>query len=98
MEISKAMSFICMSDCSVQRRYQSGRSGPSIGLPTNVVNDLCGAGVDLAKKIDTITRVQLNSARSRHKGVVFISESTNTSGTLITEQIAGIVIVDPKYS
>ena len=31
-------------DCSVQRRYQKVvEVAPSIGLPTNIVNDLCGA-------------------------------------------------------
>ena len=38
-------------DCSVQRRYQKWSSGSIYWFASNVVNDLCGAGVDLAKKI-----------------------------------------------
>ena len=39
-------------DCSVQRRYQKVvEVAPSIGLPDEVVDSLCGAGVELANKI-----------------------------------------------
>ncbi|MEC7395168.1 MAG: biotin carboxylase N-terminal domain-containing protein, partial [Verrucomicrobiota bacterium] len=39
-------------DCSVQRRYQKVvEVAPSIGLPDEVVNSLCGAGVELANMI-----------------------------------------------
>ena len=53
-------------DCSVQRRYQKVvEVAPSIGLPSNVVNDLCGAGVDLAKKIGYDNAGTVGPARSR---------------------------------
>ena len=39
-------------DCSVQRRYQKVvEVAPSIGIPMEVVSDLCQAGVELARKI-----------------------------------------------
>ena len=39
-------------DCSVQRRYQKVvEVAPSIGLPQKVVDELCQAGVELARKI-----------------------------------------------
>ena len=83
-------------DCSVQRRYQKVvEVAPSIGLPSNVVNDLCGAGVDLAKKIgyDNAGTVEfLLDQDTKEWFFIEMNPRIQVEHT-VTEQITGIDIV-----
>ena len=83
-------------DCSVQRRYQKVvEVAPSIGLPDSVVNDLCEAGVELAKKIgyDNAGTVEfLLDQDTKDWFFIEMNPRIQVEHT-VTEQITGIDIV-----
>jgi pyruvate carboxylase len=83
-------------DCSVQRRYQKVvEVAPSIGLPENVVQELCQAGVELAKKIgyDNAGTVEfLLDQDTKEWFFIEMNPRIQVEHT-VTEQITGIDIV-----
>lgn len=83
-------------DCSVQRRYQKVvEVAPSIGLPQNVIDDLCQAGVELARKIgyDNAGTVEfLLDQDTKEWFFIEMNPRIQVEHT-VTEQITGIDIV-----
>ncbi len=83
-------------DCSVQRRYQKViEVAPSIGLPQQVVDDLCHAGVELARNIgyDNAGTVEfLLDQDSKEWFFIEMNPRIQVEHT-VTEQITGIDIV-----
>ena len=83
-------------DCSVQRRYQKVvEVAPSIGLPAEVVNDLCNAGVELAREIcyDNAGTVEfLLDQDTKEWFFIEMNPRIQVEHT-VTEQITGIDIV-----
>ena len=83
-------------DCSVQRRYQKViEVAPSIGLPQEVVDDLCHAGVELARNIgyDNAGTVEfLLDQDSKEWFFIEMNPRIQVEHT-VTEQITGIDIV-----
>ena len=83
-------------DCSVQRRYQKVvEVAPSIGLPAEVVSDLCEAGVELARKIgyDNAGTVEfLLDQDTKEWFFIEMNPRIQVEHT-VTEQITGIDIV-----
>ena len=83
-------------DCSVQRRYQKVvEVAPSIGLPQKVVDELCQAGVELARKIgyDNAGTVEfLLDQDTKEWFFIEMNPRIQVEHT-VTEQITGIDIV-----
>ncbi|MAH26323.1 MAG: pyruvate carboxylase [Opitutae bacterium] len=83
-------------DCSVQRRYQKVvEVAPSIGLPQKVVDDLCHAGVELARNIgyDNAGTVEfLLDQDTKEWFFIEMNPRIQVEHT-VTEQITGIDIV-----
>ena len=83
-------------DCSVQRRYQKVvEVAPSIGLPQQVIDDLCQAGVELARKVgyDNAGTVEfLLDQDSKEWFFIEMNPRIQVEHT-VTEQITGIDIV-----
>ena len=83
-------------DCSVQRRYQKVvEVAPSIGLPEEVVDELCQAGVQLARKIgyDNAGTVEfLLDQDTKEWFFIEMNPRIQVEHT-VTEQITGIDIV-----
>ena len=83
-------------DCSVQRRYQKVvEVAPSIGLPQQVIDDLCNAGVELARKIgyDNAGTVEfLLDQDTKEWFFIEMNPRIQVEHT-VTEQITGIDIV-----
>jgi pyruvate carboxylase len=83
-------------DCSVQRRYQKVvEVAPSIGLPQKVVDDLCHAGVELARNIgyDNAGTVEfLLDQETKEWFFIEMNPRIQVEHT-VTEQITGIDIV-----
>ena len=83
-------------DCSVQRRYQKVvEVAPSIGLPQKVVDELCKAGVELARKIayDNAGTVEfLLDQDTKEWFFIEMNPRIQVEHT-VTEQITGIDIV-----
>ena len=83
-------------DCSVQRRYQKVvEVAPSIGLPDEVVNSLCGAGVELANKIgyDNAGTVEFLLDQDTNEWFFIEMNPRIQVEHTVTEQITGIDIV-----
>ncbi|HAY74751.1 MAG TPA: pyruvate carboxylase [Opitutae bacterium] len=83
-------------DCSVQRRYQKVvEVAPSIGLPEEVVNSLCGAGVELANKIgyDNAGTVEFLLDQDTNEWFFIEMNPRIQVEHTVTEQITGIDIV-----
>ncbi|MEC8790565.1 MAG: pyruvate carboxylase [Verrucomicrobiota bacterium] len=83
-------------DCSVQRRYQKVvEVAPSIGLPDEVVNSLCGAGVELANKIgyDNAGTVEFLLDQDTYEWFFIEMNPRIQVEHTVTEQITGIDIV-----
>ena len=83
-------------DCSVQRRYQKVvEVAPSIGLPQKVVDELCQAGVELAREIgyDNAGTVEfLLDQDTKEWFFIEMNPRIQVEHT-VTEQITGIDIV-----
>ena len=83
-------------DCSVQRRYQKVvEVAPSIGLPQKLVDDLCHAGVELARNIgyDNAGTVEfLLDQDTKEWFFIEMNPRIQVEHT-VTEQITGIDIV-----
>ena len=83
-------------DCSVQRRYQKVvEVAPSIGLPDEVVDSLCGAGVELANKIgyDNAGTVEFLLDQDTNEWFFIEMNPRIQVEHTVTEQITGIDIV-----
>ncbi|MEC9123417.1 MAG: pyruvate carboxylase, partial [Verrucomicrobiota bacterium] len=83
-------------DCSVQRRYQKViEVAPSIGLPDEVVDDLCQAGVELARKIgyDNAGTVEFLLDQDTNEWFFIEMNPRIQVEHTVTEQITGIDIV-----
>ena len=83
-------------DCSVQRRYQKVvEVAPSIGLDSKVVNELCQAGVNLAKKVDYNNAGTVEFLLDQDTQEWFFIEMNPRIQVehTVTEQITGIDIV-----
>ena len=83
-------------DCSVQRRYQKVvEVAPSIGLPDDVVDSLCGAGVELANKIgyDNAGTVEFLLDQDTNEWFFIEMNPRIQVEHTVTEQITGIDIV-----
>lgn len=83
-------------DCSVQRRYQKVvEVAPSIGLPDEVVESLCGAGVELANKIgyDNAGTVEFLLDQDTNEWFFIEMNPRIQVEHTVTEQITGIDIV-----
>ena len=83
-------------DCSVQRRYQKVvEVAPSIGLPDEVVDSLCGAGVELANKIgyDNAGTVEFLLDQDTNEWFFIEMNQRIQVEHTVTEQITGIDIV-----
>ena len=83
-------------DCSVQRRYQKVvEVAPSIGLPDNVVKELCDAGVQLAEKIgyDNAGTVEFLLDQDTNEWFFIEMNPRIQVEHTVTEQITGIDIV-----
>ena len=83
-------------DCSVQRRYQKVvEVAPSIGLPDNVVKELCDAGVQLAEKIgyDNAGTVEFLLDQDSNEWFFIEMNPRIQVEHTVTEQITGIDIV-----
>lgn len=83
-------------DCSVQRRYQKVvEVAPSIGLPKEVVKELCDAGVKLAEKIgyDNAGTVEFLLDQDTNEWFFIEMNPRIQVEHTVTEQITGIDIV-----
>ena len=83
-------------DCSVQRRYQKVvEVAPSIGLPEEVVNELCEAGVKLAKEVgyDNAGTVEFLLDQDTNEWFFIEMNPRIQVEHTVTEQITGIDIV-----
>jgi pyruvate carboxylase len=83
-------------DCSVQRRYQKVvEVAPSIGLPDETVDELCGAAVRLAKGIGYDNAGTVEFLLDMDTGEWFFIEMNPRIQVehTVTEQITGIDIV-----
>ena len=83
-------------DCSVQRRYQKVvEVAPSIGLPEEVVKELCDAGVKLAEKIgyDNAGTVEFLLDQDTNEWFFIEMNPRIQVEHTVTEQITGIDIV-----
>jgi pyruvate carboxylase len=83
-------------DCSVQRRYQKVvEVAPSIGLPMEVVSELCEAGVELARKIgyDNAGTVEFLLDQDTNEWFFIEMNPRIQVEHTVTEQITGIDIV-----
>ena len=83
-------------DCSVQRRYQKVvEVAPSIGLPDEVVDSLCAAGVELANKIgyDNAGTVEFLLDQDTNEWFFIEMNPRIQVEHTVTEQITGIDIV-----
>ncbi|MEK9634995.1 MAG: pyruvate carboxylase, partial [Opitutae bacterium] len=83
-------------DCSVQRRYQKVvEVAPSIGIPMEVVSDLCQAGVELARKIgyDNAGTVEFLLDQDTNEWFFIEMNPRIQVEHTVTEQITGIDIV-----
>jgi pyruvate carboxylase len=83
-------------DCSVQRRYQKVvEVAPSIGLPKEVVDSLCQAGVELAQKVgyDNAGTVEFLLDQDTNEWFFIEMNPRIQVEHTVTEQITGIDIV-----
>lgn len=83
-------------DCSVQRRYQKVvEVAPSIGLPDEVVDSLCQAGVELARKVgyDNAGTVEFLLDQDTNEWFFIEMNPRIQVEHTVTEQITGIDIV-----
>ena len=83
-------------DCSVQRRYQKVvEVAPSIGLPQQVVDDLCHAAVELARNIgyDNAGTVEFLLDQDTKEWFFIETNPRIQVEHTVTEQITGIDIV-----
>ncbi len=83
-------------DCSVQRRYQKVvEVAPSIGLPKEVVDSLCNAGVELSRKIgyDNAGTVEFLLDQDTNEWFFIEMNPRIQVEHTVTEQITGIDIV-----
>jgi pyruvate carboxylase len=83
-------------DCSVQRRYQKVvEVAPSIGLPQEVVDSLCEAGVNLAREVgyDNAGTVEFLLDQDTNEWFFIEMNPRIQVEHTVTEQITGIDIV-----
>jgi pyruvate carboxylase len=83
-------------DCSVQRRHQKViEVAPSYGLPQNVIDDLCGAAVRMAKEIgyDNAGTVEFLYDLDRHEWFFIEMNPRIQVEHTVSEVITGLDIV-----